>query len=80
MRFSAAAVVCVGGDEAEYARRAAAIDRQPDELRTNGVAGTVDEARETLARWSDAGAERLYAQVLDLSDLEHLEAIADLVA
>ena len=36
-------------DEAEYARRAAAIDRQPDELRANGVAGTPDEARETLA-------------------------------
>ena len=79
IRFSAAAVVCVGRDEAEYARRAAAIDREPDELRANGVAGTADEARETLGRWSDAGAERLYAQVLDLSDLEHLEAIADLV-
>jgi F420-dependent oxidoreductase-like protein len=79
MQFSAAAVVCVGGDEAEYARRAAAIDRQPDELRANGVAGTPEEARDTLGRWSDAGAERLYAQVLDVSDLDHLEVIASLV-
>ncbi len=71
--------MCVGSDEAEYTRRAAAIDREPDELRATGVAGTTDEARETLARWSEAGAERLYAQVLDLADLEHLEAIAALV-
>ena len=42
---TAAAVVCLGADEAEYERRAAAIGRQPDELRRNGVAGTPDEVR-----------------------------------
>ena len=36
---------CLGADEAEYARRAAAIGREPDELRRNGVAGTPDEVR-----------------------------------
>jgi hypothetical protein len=35
--------------------------------------------RATLARWADAGAERLYLQVLDLADLDHLDAVADLV-
>jgi len=80
MRFSVAAVVCVGRDEAELARRAAAIDRQPDELRSNGVAGTPDQARETLGQWADAGAERMYLQVLDLTDLEHLEVIATLAS
>ena len=33
MTFSAAVVLCCGADEAEYRRRAAAIDRDPDELR-----------------------------------------------
>ena len=33
----------------------------------------------TLQRWFDAGAERLYLQVLDLADLDHLDAIAALV-
>jgi F420-dependent oxidoreductase-like protein len=80
MRFSVATVVCIGRDEAELAHRAAAIDRQPDELRSNGVAGTPDEARATLERWAAAGAERMYLQVLDLSDLEHLEAIAALAS
>ncbi len=39
MTFSAALVTCVGADEAEVERRAAAIGREPDELRENGAAG-----------------------------------------
>jgi alkanesulfonate monooxygenase SsuD/methylene tetrahydromethanopterin reductase-like flavin-dependent oxidoreductase (luciferase family) len=78
LTYSAALVVAVGADEAEFARRAEAIGRQPDELRENGVAGTVDEARSTIERWHAAGAERLYLQVLDLSDLDHLDLIASL--
>ena len=76
IRYTAAAVVCLGADEAEYERRAAAIGREPDELRRNGVAGTPDEVRASIQRWADAGAERLYLQVLDLADLDHLDAIA----
>jgi len=79
LTYSAAAVVCLGADEAEVARRAAAIGRQPDELRANGIAGTPDEVRAALQRWADAGAERLYLQVLDLADLDHLDAIADVI-
>jgi F420-dependent oxidoreductase-like protein len=75
--FSAALVVCAGADEAEVARRAAAIGREPGELRENGVAGTPDEVAATLHRWAEAGAERIYLQVLDLSDLDHLDLIAD---
>ena len=79
LRYTAAAVVCVGADEAEFARRAAAIGVQPDVLRRSSVAGTPDEVRATMQRWHDAGAERLYLQVLDLADLDHLDAIAALV-
>lgn len=77
---SAALVVCAGRDEAEFARRAAAIGREPDELRTNGAAGTVEEVAGVIRRWSDAGAERVYLQVLDLADLDHLDLIATEVA
>jgi F420-dependent oxidoreductase-like protein len=76
--YTAAQVLCLGADEAEVARRAAAIGREPDELRKNGVAGTPVEVRETLERWQEAGAERIYLQVLDLADLDHLDAVADL--
>ena len=80
MTMSAALVLCVGEDEAEVDRRAAAIGRDPDELRANGVAGTPDEAAKTLRRWADLGCERVYLQVLDLHDLDHLRLVADVVA
>ena len=76
MVFSAAQVVCCGRDEAELARRAKAIGRQVDELRNNGLAGTPAEVVDKLGRFADAGAERVYLQVLDLGDLGHLELIA----
>ena len=71
MTFSAAQVVCVGADEDEIARRAAAIGRQPDELRTNGVAGTPAEAVERIGRFAEL-ADPLYLRSLDLTDLDHL--------
>ena len=80
MTFSAALVVCCGEDEAGVTRRAEAIGREPAELRTNGAAGTPDEVAATLVRWRDAGAERVYLQVLDLADLDHLDLIATAVA
>ena len=76
LRKSATLVVCCGSDEAEIARRAARIGREVDELRTNGAAGTPAEVVEWVAAFRDAGAERMYLQVLDLDDLDHLELIA----
>jgi F420-dependent oxidoreductase-like protein len=78
--FSAALVLCCGADEAEFRTRAAAIGRAPEELREHGAAGLVPEVAATLDRWQQAGAERLYLQVLDLSDLEQLELVAAEVA
>ena len=74
--LSAALVLCAGRDDAEVSRRAAAIGREPGELRANGAAGTADEVAETLRTWRDAGAERIYLQVLDLTDLDHLDFVA----
>jgi hypothetical protein len=33
-----------------------------------------------MQRWIDAGAERIYLQILDLADLDHLDLIAEQVA
>jgi F420-dependent oxidoreductase-like protein len=76
MQWSAAQVLCVGGDDAEVARRAAAIGREPDELRENGVAGTPEQAVERLRAYAEAGCDRVYLQVLDLGDLDHLRLVA----
>ena len=69
-----------GSDEAQVKRRAVAIGRQPAELRENGVAGTPDEVAAGLRSWRDVGAERVYLQVLDLADLDHLDIVANEVA
>jgi F420-dependent oxidoreductase-like protein len=78
--YSSAVTVCVGRDDAEVARRAAAIGRTPGEWRPSDVAGTPAQVVATLGRYAEAGAERAYLQVLDLADLDHLDLIAAEVA
>src|SRR5205807_8702972 len=48
---SAALVLCVGRDEGELAKRAAAIGRDVDELRRNGLAGSVSEVVDLIGQW-----------------------------
>ncbi|MCF3181537.1 LLM class F420-dependent oxidoreductase [Streptomyces sp. NPDC096033] len=74
--YSNALVVCVGKDDAEVARRAAAIGREVDELKANGLAGSPAEVVEKLGTYAAIGSSRVYLQVLDLDDLDHLELIA----
>ncbi|MEU8435739.1 LLM class F420-dependent oxidoreductase [Streptomyces sp. NPDC029216] len=74
--YSNALVVCVGKDDAEVARRAAAIGREVDELKANGLAGSPAEVVEKLGTYAAIGCSRVYLQVLDLDDLDHLELIA----
>ncbi len=74
--YSNALVACVGEDDAQVARRAAAIGRDVDELKENGLAGTPGEVVEKIGRYAELGATRIYLQILDLSDLGHLELIS----
>ncbi|MFJ6216504.1 LLM class F420-dependent oxidoreductase [Streptomyces sp. NPDC092296] len=78
--YSNALVACVGKDDAEVARRAAAIGREVAELKENGLAGTPDEVVAKIGRYAEAGASRFYFQILDLDDLDHLELISSRVA
>ena len=80
MVLSVAATVCVGANADELARRAAAIGREPDKLRRDAFGGTPGELIETLQRLAKLGVSRAYLQVLDLSDLDHMELIATEVA
>ncbi len=73
--MSAAQVVCVGtGDE--LARRALKLGRSVEDLRRDGLAGSPAEVVEKLAEFAAVGATRVYLQLMDLSDLDHLELIA----
>jgi F420-dependent oxidoreductase-like protein len=80
LTYSVAQTVCCGKDEAEFRRRAAAIGRDPDTMRATGIAGTPGEVVAKLAEFAEIGAERVYLQVLDLHDLDHLALIASDVA
>ena len=77
MRFTVALVVCVGTDEAEFERRAAAIGHEPDDLRAER-GRRARPARSSTASTSsrEQGAETVYLQFLDLDDLDHLRLIA----
>ncbi|MFR9673274.1 LLM class F420-dependent oxidoreductase [Streptomyces sp. TR06-5] len=77
--YSNALIICVGKDEPEVARRAAAIGRDVAELRENGLAGTPEEVVDRIGRYREAGASRLYLQTMDLSDLDHLELVSSQV-
>ena len=79
MTYSNALVLCVGDDEAQVARRADAIGRDVDELRQNGLAGSPQEVVDKIGRYAEAGSERIYLQMLDLADLDHLELVAEKV-
>ncbi len=79
MVYSVAHPVCVGANDAEVDRRAAAIGRSAAEIRTSPFAGTVAEVTDSIAAWGKAGVQRAYLQVLDLSDLEHIALIGSAI-
>ncbi|WP_156725522.1 LLM class F420-dependent oxidoreductase [Streptomyces apocyni] len=74
--YSNALVACVGKDDAEVARRAAVIGRDVAELKANGLAGSPDEVVDKIGRYAEVGTQRVYLQILDLDDLDHLELIS----
>jgi F420-dependent oxidoreductase-like protein len=77
LTYSAAFVVCAGRDDAEVAKRAAAIGREVDELRgSSPVVGTPAEIADKLAAYTEAGVQRVYLQLLDMSDLDHVDFFA----
>ncbi|MET0966127.1 MAG: LLM class F420-dependent oxidoreductase [Nakamurella sp.] len=75
--YSTAHPVCVGIDEAEFARRAKAIGRQPADIRASSpFAGIVSEVLDKMGQWAAAGVQRSYLQLLDLTDLEQLAMLS----
>jgi F420-dependent oxidoreductase-like protein len=76
LSYSAAQVLCVGRDDAELARRAAAIGHDLEQLRADEFGGTPAEVVDRIGKLGELGASRVYLQVLDLSDIDHLELVA----
>lgn len=74
--YSAAHLTCCGRDDAEFARRAAAIGRDVAELRDIGLTGSPAQVVDKIGQYAEHGASRIYLQILDLHDLDHLELLA----
>jgi len=78
--YSAALTVCCGRTDAEVARRAAAAGIDPGgslaELGASALVGSPAQIVDKLGVFAGLGASRVYLQVLDLHDLDHLELIA----
>jgi F420-dependent oxidoreductase-like protein len=75
LKLSVAVPTIAGTTEAELERRARAIGRTLDEVRAGGgnVVGGRDEIVAKVERLRALGAERIYLQLIDQRDLEHLE-------
>jgi F420-dependent oxidoreductase-like protein len=80
MTYSVAQEACVGSDEAEISRRAAAFGGSADDLRRRGLGGTPAEVVDKIGQFAELGVSTIYLQLMDLSDLDHLELIASAVA
>lgn len=77
MVYSASFVLCAGRTDAELARRADLIGRDLDEMRSNSpLVGTPEQIIDRLAEFAAVGVQRVYLQLLDMSDLDQLEAFA----
>jgi F420-dependent oxidoreductase-like protein len=72
--LSAAQTVACGRTDAEARKRAEAIGQEPP------MFGTPNQVVDQIGRFAELGATRLFLQVLDLSDLDHLDVIAAEVA
>jgi F420-dependent oxidoreductase-like protein len=77
MTFSVAHTVCCGKDDAELRRRAQAIGRAPDEVLQHGISGSPAQVVAKIGEYAETGADRVYLQVLDLTDLDHLALLAN---
>jgi F420-dependent oxidoreductase-like protein len=78
LKYSVAQPTVVGETEDDFQRRAAAIGADPAELRAKNLGGTRSEVEDRLGRLRDLGAERIYLQVIDLADTDHMKLIAEI--
>ncbi|WOF23581.1 TIGR03560 family F420-dependent LLM class oxidoreductase [Microbacterium betulae] len=76
--LSVALPTLAGESEADLARRAAATGVDLDAFRAgDGFSGTAEEIAEKAGRLRDLGASRLYFQLMDMSDHDHVAYLGE---
>jgi F420-dependent oxidoreductase-like protein len=76
LRTSVALPTVVASNDADYLRRLDAIGANADTFAEVNIAGSPDAAVEKILRLRELGADRVYLQLVDLRDLDHLELVA----
>lgn len=76
LRTSVALPTVVASNDADYLRRLAAIGANADTFAEVNIAGSPDAAVEKILRLRELGADRVYLQLVDLRDLDHVELVA----
>jgi alkanesulfonate monooxygenase len=75
---SAVLVLCCGEDATQVQRRAEKLGGIPDDT-SHWLLGTPDQVVATMERYGELGISRLYLQVMDLHDLDHVRLVAESV-
>jgi F420-dependent oxidoreductase-like protein len=76
LTYSVALSTLVGRDDAEVRTRASAIGADPGKVSSTGLVGTPEQVVDRIGAYAEAGATRLYLQLWDLTDLDHIEVVA----
>ncbi len=79
IRFSATGTIFCGRTDAEAAQRADRAGANVDRARANGFYGTPEQIAERVNAYREIGASRLFLQLPDLHDVEHVDAIAEIL-
>jgi F420-dependent oxidoreductase-like protein len=77
--YSTAQTLCCGESHEDQERRAGIIGRSLDDLKANALAGSPAQVLDTIASFAEAGAQRVYLQLLDVSDLDQIDLIGEQV-
>ncbi len=77
LRYSIAQPVAVGRTEAAFRARAERIGADPARMRAVNLGGTIAEVQDRIGRYAELGADRVYLQTIDMSDLDLLAELAD---
>ena len=83
MTFSSVVTLCCGTSSGEIAQRKKVIAAKSggdfNGHLDNGATGTPAQVAERLHAFKEAGADRVYLQLFDLTDLDHLRLVAEKV-
>ncbi|WP_457098986.1 LLM class F420-dependent oxidoreductase [Microbacterium sp. P5_E9] len=74
LSLSLAMSTFAGPDDAAIGRRAARMGKTAAEVRDGvSIVGDADEIAERMTRYAELGIDRVYLQLLDLQDIDHVE-------